>query len=202
MKAAAIPDPVQTLVLASASPRRLELLGQIGMTPDRIDAPDIDEAPLRDETPRRMALRLAAAKTAAVAARSPGAFVLAADTIVAVGLRVLPKAQDEAQVRDCLALLSGRNHKVMTAVAVAAPDGRVASRLVETRLQFKRLSAQEVDAYAGCGEGVGKAGGYGVQGRAGAFVIALNGSYSAVVGLPLYETVSLLRGVGYLGGQS
>lgn len=184
------------LVLASASPRRLDLLKQIGIVPDAVDAAELDETPLADETPRRLALRLAMAKVLDVAARQPGAYVVAADTVVAVGRRIMPKAADAAQVRDCLKLLSGRAHRVFTGVAVAAPDGRTASRLVESRLHFKRLSQAEVDAYLACGEGVGKAGGYAVQGRAAAMVISLQGSYSGVVGLPLYETSSLLTGLG------
>ena len=184
------------LVLASASPRRLDLLKQIGIMPDTVDAAELDETPLADETPRRLALRLANAKAMEVAARYPGAFVIAADTVVAVGRRIMPKAADAAQVRDCLKLLSGRAHRVFTGVAVAAPDGRTASRLVESRVHFKRLSQAEVDAYLACGEGVGKAGGYAVQGRAAAMVISLQGSYSGVVGLPLYETSSLLTGLG------
>jgi septum formation protein len=183
------------LVLASASPRRLELLRQVGIEPTRTLATDIDESPLRDETPRRLALRLAQAK--AVAAKAPGAFVLAADTVVAVGTRVLPKAETEEEARRCLALLSGRPHKVLTAVAAMSPEGRIASRLVETRVRFKRLTAGEIDAYIDSGEWRGKAGGYGVQGRAGVFVTELQGSYSAVVGLPLYETVCLLQGLGW-----
>lgn len=190
-------SPEPRLVLASASPRRLDLLRQIGLAPDVVDAADLDETPLHDETPRRLALRLAQAKAALVAARAAGAFVIAADTLVAVGRRVLPKAADEAEVGACLALLSGRAHKVLTGVAVAAPDGRVASRLVESRVHFKRLSQAECDAYLESGEGVGKAGGYAIQGRAGALVIALQGSYSGVVGLPLYETASLLDGLGF-----
>lgn len=184
------------LVLASASPRRLDLLKQIGILPDAVDAAELDETPLADETPRRLALRLAMAKALDVAARQPGAYVIAADTVVAVGRRIMPKAADEAQVRDCLKLLSGRAHRVFTGVAVAAPDGRTASRLVESRVHFKRLSQAEVDAYLACGEGVGKAGGYAVQGRAAAMVMSLHGSYSGVVGLPLYETSSLLVGLG------
>ena len=190
------PTP-QRLVLASASPRRLDLLAQIGLTPDAVEAADIDEAGLPKETPRRLAARLAAAKVEHVAARCPGTFVLAADTVVAVGRRVLPKAADEGQVRACLALLSGRAHRVLTAVAAAAPDGRRAVRLVESRAHFKRLSAAEIEAYVACGEGLGKAGGYAIQGRAGALVINLSGSYSGVVGLPLYETTNLLEGLGY-----
>ena len=192
----AAPTP-QRLILASASPRRLELLRQVGLQPDAVEAAEIDEQPTPGETPRRLALRLALAKAAAVAARRPDAHVLAADTVVAVGRRVLPKVGTEAEGRACLALLSGRNHNVLTGVAAIAPDGRVASRLVETRVQFKRLSTREIDDYLATGEGIGKAGGYGVQGRAGAFVIALHGSYTGVVGLPLYETVNLLTGIGY-----
>jgi nucleoside triphosphate pyrophosphatase len=184
------------LVLASASPRRLDLLRQIGLVPDAVDAAELDETPHAHETPRQLALRLAEAKAALVAARTAGAFVLAADTVVAVGRRVLPKAVDAAEVRSCLELLSGRAHRVLTGIAVAAPDGRFASRLVESRVQFKRLSAADVDAYVACGEGVGKAGGYAIQGHAGALVISLQGSYSGVVGLPLYETVNLLAGLG------
>ena len=184
------------LVLASASPRRLDLLKQIGIVPHAVDAADLDETPLADETPRRLALRLAMAKAMDVAARHPGAYVVAADTVVAVGRRIMPKAADAAQVGDCLKLLSGRAHRVFTGVAVAAPDGRTASRLVESRVHFKRLSQAEVDAYLACGEGVGKAGGYALQGRAAAMVISLQGSYSGVVGLPLYETLSLLTGLG------
>ena len=190
---------VAPLILASASPRRLDLLRQIGVTPDACDPADLDETPLRDETPRRLAVRLAQAKAALVAARRPGAFVLAADTVVAVGRRVLPKANDEIQARTCLDLLSGGSHRVYTAVAVTAPDGREAFRLVETRLRFKRLSGAEVEAYLAGGEWRDKAGGYAIQGRAGGFVLELQGSYPAVVGLPLYETRCLLEGLGWRG---
>lgn len=185
------------LVLASASPRRLDLLRQIGLAPDAVEAADLDETPLTDETPRRLAERLAAAKAAHVASRVPDAFVLGADTVVAVGRRVLPKAHDDGEVLACLRLLSGRAHRVLTGVAVAAPGGRVASRLVESRVHFKRLSDDDIEAYLACGEGRGKAGGYAIQGRAGALVISLQGSYSGVVGLPLYETASLLAGLGF-----
>lgn len=184
------------LVLASASPRRLDLLRQIGLVPDLVAPADIDESPLKDETPRRLALRLAETKAARVAEAHPGDLVLAADTVVAIGRRVLPKAEDQADVRRCLALLSGRNHRVLTAVAGRA-GGRKAARLVETRVQFKRLTEDEVETYAEAGEGLGKAGGYGVQGLAGGFVIAIHGSYPAVVGLPLYETRNLLSGLGW-----
>ncbi|MDR7117820.1 Maf family nucleotide pyrophosphatase [Caulobacter sp. BE254] len=185
------------LVLASASPRRLDLLAQVGVAPDQVDPADIDETPLRDETPRRHALRLAVEKARAVAPRSPGAIVLAADTVVAVGRRILPKAETPEQAAYCLKLLSGRNHKVLTGVAAIAPDGREASRLVETRVQFKHLSLQEQADYLAGGEWNGKAGGYGVQGVAGGFIIDLHGSYTSVVGLPLYETLNLLTGLGY-----
>ncbi|WP_296598722.1 Maf family nucleotide pyrophosphatase [Phenylobacterium sp.] len=185
------------LVLASASPRRLDLLRQIGIAPDAIEAADLDETPQSDETPRQLALRLAQAKALHVAARSPDSYVLAADTVVALGRRVLPKAEDPAQVRACLDLLSGRAHKVLTGVAVVAPGGRRAARLVESRVRFKRLDRADIDAYVACGEGVGKAGGYAIQGYAGALVIALQGSYSGVVGLPLYECANLLAGLGF-----
>jgi septum formation protein len=185
------------LVLASASPRRQALLAQIAIRPDRILAPDIDETPLPREAPRLYALRLAAAKAQAVAAREPAALVLAADTVVACGLRILPKAETPEAVAQCLRLLSGRRHQVMTALALAAPGARLRTRLVATRVSFKVLTAREIDSYAACGEGLGKAGGYAVQGRAEAFVRALNGSYSNVVGLPLYETRMLLDGAGY-----
>ena len=185
------------LVLASASPRRLDLLAQVGIVPDAIDPADLDESPLRDETPRRLALRLALGKALLVAEREPGAFVLAADTVVALGRRMMPKAANDQEVRDCLTRLSGRAHRVLTGIAVVAPGGRAASRLVETRVHFKRFSKADLDAYVASSEGVGKAGGYAIQGRAAALVMALQGSYSGVVGLPLYETVSLLTGLGY-----
>ena len=190
------PDP-QRLVLASASPRRLELLRQIGVTPDRIEPADIDETPLRDETPRLAAMRLAREKALAIGPRAVGAYVLAADTVVAVGRRILPKAETEDEARACLALMSGRAHKVLTAVAVLGPDGRIAARLSETRVHFKRLTPNETAAYLAGGEWRGKAGGYAIQGAAGGFVMALQGSYTGVVGLPLYETRCVLEGLGY-----
>ncbi|WP_293676917.1 nucleoside triphosphate pyrophosphatase [uncultured Phenylobacterium sp.] len=185
------------LVLASASPRRLDLLRQIGLTPDAVDAAELDETQRPGETPRLLALRLARAKATVVAARQPDAFVLAADTIVTVGRRVLPKAVDRAEVATCLQLLSGRAHRVLTGVAVVAPDGRAACRLVESRVHVKRLCQADIEAYLACGEGVGKAGGYAIQGRAGALVISLQGSYSGVVGLPLHETANMLAGLGF-----
>ncbi|MDF2899943.1 MAG: nucleotide-binding protein implicated in inhibition of septum formation [Phenylobacterium sp.] len=188
----------QRLVLASASPRRMDLLRQVGLTPDAVEAAEIDETPLKTETPRQTALRLALAKADKVAAAHPDAYVLAADTIVVVGTRILPKVETQAEGRKCLELLSGRAHKVMTAVAVAAPDGRAVKRLVETRLHFKRLTPAEIEAYLQDGEGIGKAGGYAIQGKAGAFVMSIQGSYPAVVGLPLYETMNLLTGLGFV----
>jgi len=192
-----LPLTPQRLVLASASPRRLDLLRQIGLEPDAIEAAEVDETPRKDETPRLLATRLAVAKAERVAPTHAGSHVLGADTVVALGRRVLPKAESEAEVRECLELLSGRAHRVLTGLCVIGPDGRRAQRLVESRLHFKRLTPAEIASYVACGEGLGKAGGYGVQGRAGAFVIALQGSYSAIVGLPLYETANLLAGLGY-----
>jgi septum formation protein len=185
------------LVLASASPRRLDLLRQIGIAPDTVSGAELDESPLPKETPRALAIRLARAKACAVAAGEPHAHVLAADTVVAVGRRVLPKAGDAAEVERCLSLLSGRAHRVLTGVAVVAPGGRLAERLVETRVWFKRLTAGEIRRYLESGEGLGKAGGYAVQGLAGGFVTQLQGSYSGVVGLPLYEMANLLTGLGW-----
>ena len=182
------------LILASASPRRRDLLAQIGLEPDAIAAADIDETPLKTEAPRDLALRLAISKARAVKADG---FILAADTVVGLGRRILPKAENKTEVRDCLKWLSGRNHRVFTAVAVLSPDGRLSSRVAEARLTFKRLSAADIATYVASGEGIGKAGGYAIQGRAGAFVIKLIGSYTAVVGLPLYETRCLLDGAGY-----
>ena len=189
--------PRPDFVLASASPRRLELLARIGLAPGTVDPADIDETPLAGETARRLALRLAKAKAAATAARHPHAFVLAADTVVALGRRLLGKPEDEPDAARMLGLLSGRAHRVLTAVAVIAPGGRAGARRSETRVQIKRLTAREIAAYVASREWEGKAGGYGVQGRAGAFVTALNGSYTGVVGLPLYETRALLVGLGY-----
>lgn len=185
------------LVLASASPRRLELLKQIGLVPDAIRPANIDESPLTNETPRRLALRLAREKASTGAAASPGAYVLAADTVVAVGRRLMGKAETAEEARQWLNLMSGRNHRVLTGVAVVAPDGRAASRVAEARVAFKRLSASDLDAYLATDEWRGKAGAYGVQGAAGSFVTGIVGSYTAIVGLPLYETRCLLDGLGY-----
>jgi septum formation protein len=180
-------------VLASASPRRLALLAQIGITPDEVLATDIDETPLKGETPRLLALRLARAKAGSV--NATGALVLAADTVVAVGRRVLPKAETEQEARDCLALLSGRTHRVYTAIALRQTGApKVSARLAEARVTFKRLSPAEVDAYIASDEWRGKAGGYAIQGLAARYVTNIIGSYSAIVGLPLYETANLIEG--------
>jgi septum formation protein len=183
------------LVLASASPRRLALLAQIGLTPDRVHPTEIDETPLPRELPRTHAERLACAKLDAVEA--PGCFVLAADTVVAAGRRILPKAETEAQARTCLTLLSGRRHRVMTAVVLRTPDGRRSQRLVESVVGLMRLTPAQLRAYLASGEWQGKAGGYAIQGHAASFIRFLSGSYSNVVGLPLFETAQLLRGLGW-----
>lgn len=183
-------------MLASASPRRLNLLSQIGLVPDAVDPADIDETPGRAELPEAHAARLAGSKARLVASRHPGALVLAADTVVACGRRILPKAEDVATARRCLALLSGRRHRVITALALARPDGRLAERRVISTVAFKVLSEPEIAAYLASGEWQGKAGGYAIQGRAAALVRFISGSYSAVVGLPLFETASLLEAAG------
>lgn len=183
------------LILASSSPRRLMLLKQIGLVPDQVVSPDIDETPARDEPPRLYAERMARAKAAAVPASEH--LVLAADTVVAAGRRILPKADSAAEVRACLALLSGRRHRVLTAIALAAPDGRLTERIVESTVTFNRLTDAQVDRYVLTAEGEGKAGGYAINGQAASFIRFLSGSYSAVVGLPLFETAQLLRGHGW-----
>ncbi len=185
------------LVLASASPRRVTLLEQIGIVPDAVAAADVDETPDPRELPRAHALRLARAKAAAVAPAYPGAFVLAADTVVAAGRRILPKALDADTARSCLHLLSGRRHRVYSAVVLVRPDGAHRLRAVLSRVTMKRLSEAEIAAYLRSEEWRGKAGGYAIQGRAAAFIRHLSGSYSNVVGLPLYETAQLLAGNGY-----
>jgi len=188
-------SPIPPLVLASASPRRLDLLRQVGLEPAEIDPADIDETPAARELPRAYALRMATSKLAAVVPRHPGAVVVAADSVVVCSRRILPKAETEAEARTCLGRLSGRRHRVMGAVAVGFPDGTVRTRLVETVVRFKRLEAAEIDDYLKSGEWRGKAGGYAIQGRAARFVDFISGSYSNVVGLPLFETVKLLKPV-------
>ncbi len=186
------------LILASSSPRRIELLALIGIAPDLVDPADIDETPQRAETPARLAQRLACSKAAVVAERHPDDVVLAADTVVAVGRRLLEKPADEAEATRFLKLLSGRNHRVFTGVAVIH-GGRTSWRVVETRVSFKPLSDGEIAAYVASGEWRGKAGGYGIQGRAAAFITRIVGSHPAVMGLPLYEAANLLRGAGWRG---
>ena len=185
------------LVLASASPRRLDLLARIGVAPDAVVAADIDESVPGSELPRQHALRLAREKAEAVAASHPDALVLAADTVVAVGRRILPKVEDEATLRACMKLLSGRRHKVLTGIALAVPNKGVRQRLVETMIAMKCLSDEEIDYYAGHGEWRGKAGGYALQGYGEVYVRHIAGSYSNVVGLPLAETRVLLKSAGY-----
>jgi septum formation protein len=184
-------------VLASSSPRRLQLLRQVGLEPDQIEPAAIDETLQPGELPPAHAVRLAEEKARAVIARHPGAFILAADTVVACGRRVLPKTEDETSARACLELLSGRRHRVHGGIAVASPDGRLTSRRVESHVAFKRLSESEIGAYLRTGEWQGKAGGYAIQGRAAALIRWICGSYTNVVGLPLFETVQLLTGRGY-----
>ncbi|WP_420411572.1 Maf-like protein [Roseibium sp.] len=191
------------LILASASPRRLALLQQVGLEPDHLLPADVDETPKKHETPRALALRLARAKAEAVrktvdaSEEMRDGVVLAADTVVGVGRRILPKAEVTDQALMCLSMLSGRGHRVFTGVAIAEPNGKLRTKLVETRVRFKRLSRQDMDDYIASGEWRGKAGGYAIQGLAGSFVVKLVGSYPAVVGLPLAETVNLLQSAGY-----
>ena len=185
------------LVLASASPRRAALLTQIGLEPDAVVPAAVDETPRADETPAALALRLAEEKARAVAVREAGAFVLGADTVVACGRRILGKPATEDEARRCLALLSGRRHRVLGGIAVVTPTGKLASRRIETAVLFKRLTRDEIADYLATGEWRDKAGGYAIQGCAARFVRGIVGSYSNVVGLPLYETVALLAGQGY-----
>jgi septum formation protein len=190
-------------VLASGSPRRLGLVNQAGIEPDALRPAELDETPRKGELPRACANRLARAKAEAALAtvrlddELKGAYILGADTVVAVGRRILPKAELLDEAAQCLRLLSGRNHRVYTAICLVTPKEAFRQRLVETRVRFKRLSPQDIEAYLASGEWRGKAGGYAAQGLAGCFIVKMVGSYSNVVGLPLYETVALLSGEGY-----
>ncbi|WP_324739791.1 nucleoside triphosphate pyrophosphatase [Tsuneonella sp. CC-YZS046] len=184
-----------SLILASASPRRRDLLARLGIEPLRAAGADIDETPAAGEIPRCYAQRMAREK--ALAAGDPSSFVLAGDTVVAVGRRILPKAEDQATARRCLELLSGRRHRVFSAVALRAPDGAVTERLSETQVRFKRLSDEEMRAYLASGEWDGKAGGYAIQGQAEGLIAWIAGSHSGVVGLPLFETRALLKAAGF-----
>ncbi|KTR06715.1 septum formation inhibitor Maf [Aureimonas ureilytica] len=196
--------PPSALVLASASPRRLELLQQAGIEPERLLPADVDETPERSEHPRHLAKRLARLKALkayeALKGRgeTAGRFTLGADTVVGVGRQILPKAEIEDEAIECLRLLSGRTHRVFTGVCTISPNGRVREKLSETRVRFKRLSRDDISRYIDSGEWQGKAGGYAIQGLAGAFVVRLVGSYTGVVGLPLYETMALLQGEGFV----
>ena len=183
------------LILASASPRRRELIARLGIVPSAIAAADIDETPLKAELPRVYAARMAREKALAVAGGS--AFVLAGDTVVALGRRILPKAEDEAAARHCLKLMSGRRHRVLSAIALLGPDGTLRERISETIVRFKPLSAAEIDAYIAGGEWHGKAGGYAIQGSAEGLIAWISGSHSGVVGLPLFETRALLKAAGF-----
>ncbi|GGA73948.1 Maf-like protein [Nitratireductor aestuarii] len=191
------------LVLASGSPRRVELLQQAGIEPDRLIPTDIDETPLRAEHPRSLAKRLSHGKAERAFARlkkdneAETSFILGADTVVSVGRRILPKAETREDAANCLRLLSGRAHRVYTGVCLITPSGKVRQKVVETRVRFKRLSSEELNLYLEAGEWRGKAGGYAIQGLAGCFVVRLAGSYTNVVGLPLYETLGLLTADGY-----
>ncbi|QSB45896.1 septum formation protein Maf [Tsuneonella flava] len=193
--------PAPQLVLASASPRRRELIARLGIVPDRVAPADIDETPNKVEIPRDYARRMAREKAIAAAAMigdaSDGAFVLAGDTVVAAGRRILSKAEDESTARNCLELLSGRRHRVLSAIALRAPDGTIREKLSETVVRFKRLSENELSAYLASGEWHGKAGGYAIQGAAEGLIAWIQGSHSGVVGLPLYETRALLRAAGF-----
>lgn len=191
------PDPDPHLTLASASPRRRELLARLGIEPDAVAPADIDETPRKDELPRDYAVRMAREKALAVSADG---FVLGGDTVVAAGRRILPKAEDEATARRCLELLSGRRHRVLSAIALRAPDGSLRERLSETVVRFKRFSDAEIAAYLASGEWHGKAGGYAIQGAAEGLVVWLQGSHSGVMGLPLYETRTLLVSAGFTLG--
>ena len=192
------PDIVPKLVLASASPRRRELIARLGIEPVQVVGADIDETPRKGELPRDYAVRMAREK--AEAAADPEAFVLAGDTVVAAGRRILPKAEDEATARTCLELLSGRRHRVLSAIALRAPDGTIRERLSETQVRFKRLSREEIDAYLAGGEWHGKAGGYAIQGSAEGLIAWIAGSHSGVVGLPLFETRAVLKAAGFAVG--
>ena len=187
--------PAPDLILASASPRRRELIARLGIVPSAIAAAAIDETPRKAEVPRVYAQRMAREKAQAVPGN--GAFVLAGDTVVALGRRILPKAEDEATARQCLKLLSGRRHRVLSAIALRGPDGTVRERLSETIVRFKTLSAPEIDAYIAGGEWHGKAGGYAIQGSAEGLIAWISGSHSGVVGLPLFETRALLKAAGF-----
>ena len=186
-----------SLILASSSPRRLDLLKQAGITPDKIIPADIDETPLKAELPLAYAKRIASGKAAKIAPGNASSIILSADTVVAVGRRILPKTEDEDETRKCLALLSGRRHRVLTAVTVVTPAGKAKTKVVTSVVQFKRLTRHDIDAYIKCGEWKGKAGGYAIQGLAATYITFISGSYTGIVGLPLHETTTMLENAGY-----
>ena len=186
------------LILASASPRRVDLLAQLGIKPDEIIPADIDEAPLKGELPRALALRLAQGKAQAVAENHEGAYVLAADTVVGMGRRLLDKAHGADDVKRYISAMSGRRHHVYGGIALITPEGQMISRVVDTLVQFKRMSDFEIEQYVQSGEGEGKAGGYAIQGLAESYIKFISGSYSNVVGLSLYDTMQILNGVGFI----
>ncbi|MDE2030340.1 MAG: septum formation protein Maf [Alphaproteobacteria bacterium] len=190
-----MPQPL--FILASSSPRRSALLADIGIVPGKIAAADIDETPRPQEKPRAHAQRLALEKLQTVSGREPDGFILAADTVVGVGRRILPKAENERDVRACLRLMSGRRHHVYTGVALRTPAGKIIQRVADSTVIFRQLSDADIAAYAASGEGVGKAGGYAIQGRAGALIRFISGSYSNIVGLPVFEVAQMLRGAGW-----
>lgn len=185
------------LILASASPRRLDLLKQVGISPDQVIPADIDETPQKGELPKDLAVRLATGKARKIAEAHPDSFTLAADTVVACGRKLLDKSETEDQARSYLHALSGRRHKIYGGISIIAPGGKTVSRIVETVVQFKKLSPQEIESYLSSGEWKGKAGGYGIQGLAAAYIKYLSGSYSNVVGLSLYDTIQILEGLGF-----
>lgn len=187
----------KALILASASPRRIELLAQIGLKPAQIVPARIDETPQKGEQPDALALRLASEKASAIAAKQPDSYILAADTVVACGRRTLDKAENKDQALAFLTTLSGRRHSVHGGIAIMAPNGIIRTRVVKTLVQFKKLSAAEMDWYLASGEWEGKAGGYAIQGKAAAFIKSITGSYSNVVGLSLYDTIMMLEGIGF-----
>jgi len=186
-----------TFILASSSPRRLALLKDIGIKPDQVISPDIDETPKKQEQPRELAYRLAFEKLQAVATQYEGTYIIAADTVVGVGRRILPKAENAAEVRECLRMMSGRRHHIYTGVALKNPAGKILRRLSDSTVIFRRLSTADIEAYAECGEGVGKAGGYNLQGCAQMMVRFMSGSYSGIIGLPLFDVGQMLRGAGW-----
>ncbi len=192
----------KNLILASASPRRVELLAQVGITPDKIIAADIDENPIKKELPRELALRLAKEKAQEIYKYNQNSFIIAADTVVACGRRILPKAETEKEARQCLSLLSGRRHHVYGGICVITPDGKICARLCDTIVKYKRLTQSEIDSYIKSGEWQGKAGGYAIQGIAAGYISFIQGSYSNVVGLSLYDIMQILRGNSFFINSS